>query len=201
MQKPRNLGLLEKFANVRHTERTLFLDRSEVLSSKELTMIKVIRVLRLLKLTRLARSSRLAQRLEAPISLPYQHLALLRCVLVLVILCHWLASLWATTILLVPAGTPTWIDDIDTRQAAMDEGLGIDTRAEPLRVYIASFYFCSYTMTSVGYGDIGPQNIVERVVCTLIVLGAGLSWACVLGEVCAIVILGCKNNGAVYLSV
>ena len=23
-------------------------------------------------------------------------------------------------------------------------------------------------MTSVGYGDIGPQNIVERVVCTMI---------------------------------
>lgn len=42
-------------------------------------------------------------------------------------------------------------------------------------------------MTSVGYGDIGPQNVSERVVCTLIVLGAGLSWACVLGEVCAIV--------------
>ena len=24
-------------------------------------------------------------------------------------------------------------------------------------IYIAAFYFCSYTMTSVGYGDIGPQ--------------------------------------------
>jgi len=150
---------------------------------EELTMIKVIRVLRLLKLTRLARSSRLAQRLEAPISLPYQHLALLRCVLVLVLVCHWLASLWAATIGLVPDGTPTWIDDI----AAVDEGFGIDTRGNPFRVYVASFYFCSYTMTSVGYGDIGPKNILERMACTVIVIGAGLSWACVLGEVCAIV--------------
>ena len=28
-------------------------------------------------------------------------------------------------------------------EAAVDEGFGIDTRAHPLRIYIASFYFCS----------------------------------------------------------
>ena len=53
--------------------------------------------------------------------------------------------------------------------------------------YIASFYFCSYTMTSVGYGDFGPRNILERVVCTVIVMVSGLLWAYVLGQVCAIV--------------
>eukprot|EP00434_Breviolum_minutum_P012411 symbB.v1.2.010932.t1/scaffold722.1/size169129/9 len=42
-------------------------------------------------------------------------------------------------------------------------------------------------MTSVGYGDIGPQNIFERVTCTIIVLVAGLCWAYILGEVGAIV--------------
>ena len=35
---------------------------------------------------------------------------------VLILLCHWLASLWATTLQLIPDGTPTWIDEIDTRQ-------------------------------------------------------------------------------------
>ncbi|CAK9037912.1 Potassium voltage-gated channel subfamily H member 1 (Ether-a-go-go potassium channel 1) (EAG channel 1) (EAG1) (r-eag) (Voltage-gated potassium channel subunit Kv10.1) [Durusdinium trenchii] len=41
-------------------------------------------------------------------------------------------------------------------------------------------------MTSVGYGDLGPKNILERVVCTAIVLVAGLCWAQILGDVCAI---------------
>mmetsp|Transcript_56488 Transcript_56488/g.131976 ORF Transcript_56488/g.131976 Transcript_56488/m.131976 type:complete len:359 (+) Transcript_56488:1-1077(+) len=42
-------------------------------------------------------------------------------------------------------------------------------------------------MTSVGYGDINPKNILERTTCTIIILTAGLCWAYVLGEVCAIV--------------
>jgi len=42
-------------------------------------------------------------------------------------------------------------------------------------------------MTSVGYGDFGPRNILERVVCTVIVMVSGLLWAYVLGQVCAIV--------------
>ncbi|CAK8993203.1 unnamed protein product [Durusdinium trenchii] len=77
---------------------------------------------------------------------------------------------------------PKWIDDI----AASDLEFKIVTRDHPLRIYMASFYFCSYTMTSVGYGDLGPKNILERVVCTAIVLVAGLCWAQILGDVCAI---------------
>jgi len=77
---------------------------------------------------------------------------------------------------------PKWIDEIQ----AADREFGIETRDSPIRVYIASFYFCSYTMTSVGYGDLGPKNILERIICTVIVLVAGLCWAQILGEVCAI---------------
>ena len=150
---------------------------------KDLRSIKVIRVLRLLKLMRLLRSSKLTHRVEIPVSIPYQHIALLRFLLVLILACHWLACVWAMTLKLVDEKYPQWINEIE----AADLPFGIHTRESPLRVYIASYYFCCYTMTSVGYGDFGPRNVLERLVCTWIVLTSGLSWAYILGEVCAIV--------------
>ena len=82
----------------------------------------------------------------------------------------------------VDGDQPRWLDDIEET----DLLFGAD-RASALTTYIASFYFCSYTMTSVGYGDLGPKNIVERMICTFMVMSSGLCWAYVLGEVCAIV--------------
>ncbi|CAL1172161.1 unnamed protein product [Cladocopium goreaui] len=150
---------------------------------KDLRSIKVIRVLRLLKLMRLLRSSKLTHRVEIPVSIPYQHIALLRFLLVLILACHWLACVWAMTLKLVDEKYPQWINEIE----AADLPFGIRTRDSPIRIYIASYYFCCYTMTSVGYGDFGPRNVLERMVCTWIVLTSGLSWAYILGEVCAIV--------------
>ncbi|CAE7225904.1 Kcnh5, partial [Symbiodinium sp. KB8] len=147
---------------------------------KELKSIKVVRALRLLKLMRMLKSSRLLHKLEIALSIPYQHFALIRFLFGLVLVCHWLSCFWAMCLHLVNDDIPKWIDGI----AASDARFGIET--SPIRVYIASFYFCSYTMTSVGYGDLGPQNLLERIVCTIIVLVAGLCWAQILGEVCAI---------------
>ncbi|CAJ1457076.1 unnamed protein product [Effrenium voratum] len=149
----------------------------------EFKSIKVIRILRLLKLMRLLKSSRIIHKLEIPMAIPYQQIALARFLLVLGLVCHWLACLWALTLQLVDQQYPRWINDIEDS----DTHFGIDTLHSPWRIYLAAFYFCSYTMTSVGYGDLGPKNVLERVVCTMMILTAGLCWAYVLGEVCGIV--------------
>jgi len=54
-------------------------------------------------------------------------------------------------------------------------------------LYIACAYFTSYTITSVGYGDIGPANILERTVSTFMIFVSGISWALVLAQVTGIV--------------
>ena len=118
-----------------------------------------------------------------PFALPYQQFALARFLSVLVIMCHWLACVWALTLQLVDLDYPQWIDDVE----AVDASFGIRTRESTWRIYVASYYFCSYTMTSVGYGDFGPKNVLERVFCTFMVMVSGLCWAYILGEVCAIV--------------
>lgn len=153
-------------------------------SLKEFKGIKVVRVLRLLKLMRIFRTSKLRiHKLEVALSIPYQQMALIRFLLILILVCHWMACLWAMTLNLADSYYPKWIDGI----AEIDRTFGINTYESEIRIYAAAFYFCSYTMTSVGYGDIGPQNIFERITCTVIVLVAGLCWAYILGEVGAIV--------------
>ena len=149
---------------------------------KDLVGIKAIRALRLIKLVRLMKASKILQDLEAPLSIPYQKVALIRFVLVLGLTCHWLACCWAVTLSVIDEGFPRWIDDI----AEADLPFGVVTTDSPYRIYVASFYFCAYTLTSVGYGDISPKNIVERMICSGLVLTAGLSWAYVIGEVGAI---------------
>jgi len=149
---------------------------------KDFVGLKVIRALRLVKLMRLMRGSKLLQDLEAPMSIPYQKVALLRFMCILILTCHWLACCWAVTLSIVDESFPRWIDDI----VEADRPYGVVTTESPFRVYVASFYFMAYTVTSVGYGDISPRNLFERVVCSVLVLAAGLSWAYVIGEVGAI---------------
>merc|ERR1740121_2703941 len=117
-------------------------------------------------------------------SITYRQLALIQFFAALAILTHWLANLWALSLLLVDenSGIPRWTDTFKD----MEEGVDSKTPDTPWKLYVASVYFTSYTLTSVGYGDIGPVNIQERIVCTIMIIISGTSWALVLGQVCGI---------------
>lgn len=145
--------------------------------------LKALRALRLLKLMRVLKSSSIMHKIEISLAMPYHHLALFRFLAFLLFYCHWLACIWAMCLQLVDPKFPQWIDEIERSDAQF----GIVTRDSAWRVYVTSFYFCSYTLTSVGYGDLGPKNILERAFCTGMVLTAGICWAYILGQVCAIV--------------
>eukprot|EP00930_Biecheleria_cincta_P024749 TRINITY_DN17680_c0_g1_i2.p1 TRINITY_DN17680_c0_g1~~TRINITY_DN17680_c0_g1_i2.p1 ORF type:complete len:682 (-),score=93.02 TRINITY_DN17680_c0_g1_i2:151-2196(-) len=145
--------------------------------------IKVVRTLRLLKMTKILKTSRMFHRFEVSAHIPYQRFALAKFLVILLVVCHWQTSIWAMTLSLSDKGDPRWVDGIDD----LESHLSVKTSQSGIRTYIASFYFCSYTMTSVGYGDIGAKNLVERVTCIFLILLSGLVWAYILGEVCGIV--------------
>uniref|UniRef100_A0A7S2K5J3 Ion transport domain-containing protein n=1 Tax=Zooxanthella nutricula TaxID=1333877 RepID=A0A7S2K5J3_9DINO len=155
---------------------------SESEEMKKMKGVKVIRLLRLLKLARVLKASRLFRRFEIRMSITYGTFALLKFFCILLLITHWLANLWALTLALVDAGEgiPRWIDDFDE----LDRNVVVKTRDSPVKLYITCLYFTSYTITSVGYGDIGPKNIVETIVCTVMLVISGISWAVVLGQVC-----------------
>eukprot|EP00927_Polykrikos_kofoidii_P011962 TRINITY_DN15131_c0_g2_i1.p1 TRINITY_DN15131_c0_g2~~TRINITY_DN15131_c0_g2_i1.p1 ORF type:complete len:787 (-),score=132.84 TRINITY_DN15131_c0_g2_i1:32-2392(-) len=148
-------------------------------------VIKIIRLLRLLKLTRVMKASRFVRRFETSFSVTYQKLELLKFCFALLIMAHWLACGWAMTLQFVEAdqGIPRWIDTF----ADLETNVEVKTEGSLWKTYLASVYFVSYTITSVGYGDIGPKNEMERVVCTVMIWICGYSWAYVLGQVCGIV--------------
>jgi len=152
--------------------------------SGRLKIVKVVRLLRLVKLVRMVRASRLLKRFELSMPISYRQLALLQFFIMLCIMTHWLANLWALSLVLVDEDEmiPRWVDAFDEMEVNVDE----KTKDTTWKLYIASVYFTSYTLTSIGYGDIGPVNIVERIVCTMMIVISGVSWAVVLGQVCGI---------------
>lgn len=144
--------------------------------------LKMIRMLGLIKFARLFRARRLVKRFESRMSITYGRLALLEFFIVLSLIAHWLANLWALTLVIVDEDGqfPRWID----RVTSMEEKVSDKTKDTPWKLYLTCLYFASYTLTSVGYGDIAPSNIVEIVACNTMVVVSGISWAVVLGEVC-----------------
>lgn len=148
-------------------------------------VVKIIRLLRLLKLVKVSIAARIFHRIEVRFSVTYQKLALYKFLILLVFISHWLACCWAMTLTLVDAepDVSRWVDDLDQ----LDKTGLTDTSKDKPSLYLASIYFVSYTITSVGYGDIGPKNVVERIVCTLMIFVAGIVWAYVLGQVCGII--------------
>lgn len=152
---------------------------------KGMKIVKVVRLLRLLKLMRILKASRVFRRIELNMSVTYHKLSLLKFFIILILMSHWLACMWALSLTLVEKSDniPRWVDSF----AELEKNVAVKTEDSVWKKYIASLYFTSYTITSVGYGDIGPQNIVERIVCTAMIFIAGISWAYVLGQVCGIV--------------
>jgi len=153
---------------------------------KKAKAVKVIRLLRLLKLTKALRASRLLRKAEVNLSITYQRLNLIKFFVMLAVASHWQACLWAMTLQLVDdSDTPRWIDGITATEK--EAGFTELTKDVTWKLYITSAYFASYTMTSVGYGDIYPTNAVERCICLVLLFWAGITWAYIIGQVSHIV--------------
>ena len=53
--------------------------------------------------------------------------------------------------------------------------------------YIVGFYFITTTVTTVGYGDIGPMNTTERIFCSALMLIGVIGFSYTTGALASII--------------
>eukprot|EP00747_Dinoflagellata_sp_TGD_P086244 gnl/TRDRNA2_/TRDRNA2_163216_c2_seq1.p1 gnl/TRDRNA2_/TRDRNA2_163216_c2~~gnl/TRDRNA2_/TRDRNA2_163216_c2_seq1.p1 ORF type:complete len:728 (+),score=102.97 gnl/TRDRNA2_/TRDRNA2_163216_c2_seq1:48-2231(+) len=148
-------------------------------------ILMIMRVFRLLRMLRLLRLKRLFMRWNAELGLSYLYEELSKFFVITTFAVHWLACLWVMIegrvlqhFVALPQGKSSWL-------SAVIEAKGdtCNPRAEdnPVCVYFMSLYWSTMTLTSVGYGDIIPQNEIEYVVCIGCMLLSGYIWAYIVG--------------------
>lgn len=158
----------------------------DMIGNSKMKSFRLIRLMRLAKLGKLIRASRMVEAYEDRMSIPLSRLESYKLMILVLITCHWMACFWC----LIPM---TSVDDDDfdddgikmTWITALEASKGIDLRTN-YQIYVASLYYSVMTLTSVGYGDIQPQNEAEYIACIFLMLVSGIVWAYILGTLTAI---------------
>ena len=134
-------------------------------------------------------------------SVSYAQLAIGRELVLIVVMCHWVACLWGLLAGLEGDDAHTWLDQarVDKRRDCAwgdDDGAGpvVGGDGEPLRRcggdadlrsplsrYAIALYFSVYTLTSVGYGDVAAQNQTEYLFAAVVITFAAIFWAYKIG--------------------
>eukprot|EP00930_Biecheleria_cincta_P023788 TRINITY_DN17114_c0_g1_i2.p1 TRINITY_DN17114_c0_g1~~TRINITY_DN17114_c0_g1_i2.p1 ORF type:complete len:654 (+),score=76.26 TRINITY_DN17114_c0_g1_i2:135-2096(+) len=136
--------------------------------------LKIIKLLRLIKLARVLRASRIFQRWETVMHINYNQLNLWTAIIMFGIGSHWIACMWSLLATQAEEGQRTWVDH--AIPAAGDKATG------PAEIYFTSMYWSAMTVTSIGYGDVLPVNLTERIACIFLMFGSSFLWARVLSD-------------------
>jgi potassium voltage-gated channel Eag-related subfamily H protein 7 len=181
-------------------------------ASNDIARIRSLRVLRLLKLLRYLRASRVFLASQTRFGISTSVATVMKVMLTLILLNHWLACVWGMAASLQPKDRVTWLSvwldgqeltshecttagspyanaayrNIDRDHGKYFYNSGGDMCWYHSDVYAACLHWSTMTVTSIGYGDIVPTNTAEYLVSVACMFIAGVSWAMIIGEICGI---------------
>lgn len=150
-----------------------FLRMSSVKVLKVSKMLRALRVFRFFKLTKMLKTAKLFNIYFNPQTKEWVEdflsqygssiqVKFIEVVFMLALLCHYMGCFW---VLVAREGSrnnhETWLSD----GTVVDNFTYKSTKSGPDvgSIYIAAFYYCMTTMTSVGYGDLHPLTDRERI--------------------------------------
>jgi hypothetical protein len=156
--------------------------------------LRVMKLLRLLKMVRILKLAKLFQHWITQISLEYSKMLYMKSILTILVISHWFGCLWIIMARFQEPQTRTWMSEWatdcaedGTEDALYDPADGIVNGFywkgcfEQFDVYSAALYWACTTITSVGYGDITPQNPHEQLSTAMILIFLSMTWAHIIG--------------------
>lgn len=147
--------------------------------------VRMVRVVRLLRMFRLVRVMKLYTRGHTKYGFSIALVKIVRCLAITILVLHWLACFWAHIGLNASSYTPFPEECWLTRTSLASEKPIVEfTEFETYRLAV---YFFTVLLTTIGFGDILPVNMIEIVFITITVFMAGLMWAWVVANVVGII--------------
>lgn len=144
-------------------------------------LIRFFRILRMVKMIRICRDrKRIANRTGDLIKIDENVSRLLTFLAVILFIVHVLSCLWVVAAKV--NDTQNWILTYqETNFAEHPQDY------EDYETYIVSFYFVSTTVTTVGYGDITGENLVEKVFCIVMLFVGVMTFSYATGSLSSII--------------
>jgi len=132
----------------------------------------MIRCCRIVCIMRLVRLMKLAGRWHSRVGMSYAVADIMKCVAITLAFMHWLSCVWGCLAVIGHTqDSPTWYS---LYVGELEDGMKNFAVHD---VYATAVYFIAATVTGVGFGDIAPKNLEERVLATLTIFCAGFMWA------------------------
>jgi len=164
-------------------------------SSSGLRLPKLLKLVRLMKILKVVGANRILRRMEQNMGVKYGVVRLIKFTVMLCAIAHWLACALMFFSTFDDPSTKEGHEEDDRCFLAQDgvlEGkwrwsLYCGCTCDTSETYLAALYWSIMTLTTIGYGDVGPQNASEMIfVSVSMLVGAGV-FSFVVGTCCSLV--------------
>ena len=125
---------------------------------------EMLRLLRLVRLLRMARTTRILERYQETLMRVYKIVTIVRLIALLCLLSHWMACLYA------------YVYNFEREDASGVEG-------KKSEMYVAALFWSVQTLTTVGYGNVVPTTVDERVVAIVVMITGGFVFSAIISGV------------------